>query len=181
MKNDVTVVAGSGNESLNLADKNEVNEFLNKLYEPFGMKVMGPATVVPAQIPGVINVSASIKWSTQELAFYSNYGNSAIDVAAPGGDYGSKYAETNDPTTADPSYLILSTWPTHLGFPYNYNAGTSMATPQVAGIAGVIKAANPNLKPSQVTARIEQTAFWTMEKRDMMLYLVRGKQMPIGH
>ena len=158
VKNDVTVVAGSGNESLNLADKNEVNEFLNKLYEPFGMKVKGPATVVPAQIPGVINVSASIKWSTQELAFYSNYGNSAIDVAAPGGDYGSKYAETNDPTTADPSYLILSTWPTHLGFPYNYNAGTSMATPQVAGIAGVIKAANPNLKPSQVTARIEQTA-----------------------
>jgi subtilisin family serine protease len=158
VKNDVTVVAGSGNENLNLADKNEVNELLNKFYEPFGMKVKGPATVVPAQIPGVITVSASIKWSTQELAFYSNYGNGAIDVAAPGGDYGSKYAETNDPTTADPSYLILSTWPTYLGFPYNYNAGTSMATPQVAGIAGVIKAADPNLKPSQVTARIEQTA-----------------------
>ena len=158
VKNDVTVVAGSGNESLNLANKNEVNEFLNTLYEPFGMSVKGPATVVPAQMPGVINVSASIKWSTQEIAYYSNYGNSAINVPAPGGDYGSKYAETYDPTTTDPSYLILSTWPTHLGFPYNYNAGTSMATPQVAGIAGVIKAANPDLKPSQVTARIVQTA-----------------------
>ncbi|MFJ7685584.1 S8 family serine peptidase [Peribacillus butanolivorans] len=158
VKNGVTVVAGSGNESLNLDDKKEVNEFLNKMYEPYGMSVKGPATVVPAQMPGVINVSASTKWSTQQLAFYSNYGNSAIDVAAPGGDYGPKYAETNDPAAADPSNLILSTWPTYLGTSYNYNAGTSMATPQVAGIAGVIKAAHPEYKPAQVTARIKQTA-----------------------
>ncbi|GAB6255799.1 S8 family serine peptidase [Peribacillus frigoritolerans] len=158
VKNGVTVVAGSGNESLNLDDKKEVNEFLNKLYEPYGMSVKGPATVVPAQMPGVINVSASTKWSTQQLAFYSNYGNSAIDVAAPGGDYGPEYAETNDPAAADPSNLILSTWPTYLGTSYEFNAGTSMATPQVAGIAGVIKAAHPDYKPAQVTARIKQTA-----------------------
>ncbi|MBT2617404.1 MULTISPECIES: S8 family serine peptidase [unclassified Bacillus (in: firmicutes)] len=157
VKNGVTVVAGSGNESLNLDDKKEVNEFLNKLYEPYGMSVKGPATVVPAQMPGVINVSASTKWSTQQLAFYSNYGNSAIDVAAPGGDYGPEYAATNDPATADPSNLILSTWPTYLGTPYEFNAGTSMATPQVAGIAGVIKAAHPEYKPAQVSARIKQT------------------------
>jgi len=159
VKNGVTVVAGSGNESLNLDDKKEVNEFLNKMYEPYGMSVKGPATVVPAQMPGVINVSASTKWSTQQLAFYSNYGNSAIDVAAPGGDYGQKYAETNDPAAADPSNLILSTWPTYLGTSYELNAGTSMATPQVAGIAGVIKAAHPEYKPAQITARIKQTAF----------------------
>ncbi|MFI8496563.1 S8 family serine peptidase [Peribacillus butanolivorans] len=158
VKNGVTVVAGSGNENLNLDDKKEVNEYLNKMYEPYGMSVKGPATVVPAQMPGVINVSASTKWSTQQLAFYSNYGNSAIDVAAPGGDYGPKYAETNDPAAADPSNLILSTWPTYLGTSYEFNAGTSMATPQVAGIAGVIKAAHPEYKPAQVTARIKQTA-----------------------
>ncbi|MGE7596101.1 S8 family serine peptidase [Peribacillus frigoritolerans] len=157
VKNGVTVVAGSGNESLNLDDKKEVNEFLNKLYESYGMSVKGPATVVPAQLPGVINVSASTKWSTQQLAFYSNYGNSAIDVAAPGGDFGPEYAETNDPAAADPSNLILSTWPTYLGTSYEFNAGTSMATPQVAGIAGVIKAAHPEYKPAQVTARIKQT------------------------
>ena len=33
-----------------------------------------------------------------------------------------------------------------------------MAAPQVAGIAGVIKAANPDLKPSQISAIIKQTA-----------------------
>jgi len=158
LKNDVTVVAGSGNESLNLDDKNEVTNYLKPLYEPFGISLQGPTTVVPAQMPGVINVSASNKWSEQELAFFSNYGNSAIDVAAPGGDYGAKYAETLDPATADITNLILSTWPAYLGTPYNYTAGTSMAAPQVAGIAGVIKAAHPDLKPSQVSAIIKQTA-----------------------
>ena len=158
LKNDVTVVGGSGNESLNLDDKNGVTEYLNTLYEPLGITLKGPTTVVPAQMPGVINVSASNKWSTQQLAFFSNYGNSAIDVAAPGGDYGAEYAETLDPATADITNLILSTWPTYLGMPYTYNAGTSMAAPQVAGIAGVIKAANPDLKPSQVSAIIKQTA-----------------------
>ena len=53
---------------------------------------------------------------------------------------------------ADPSNLILSTWPTYLGTSYEFNAGTSMATPQVAGIAGVIKAAHPEYKPAQVAA-----------------------------
>ncbi|MGG1679513.1 S8 family serine peptidase [Neobacillus sp. NRS-1170] len=158
LKNDVTVVAASGNESLDLDDKNEVTNYLNSLYEPFGISLKGPTTVVPAQMPGVINVSASNKWSEQELAFFSNYGNSAIDVAAPGGDFGAKYAETLDPATADITNLILSTWPTDLGTPYTYNAGTSMAAPQVAGIAGVIKAAHPDLKPSQVSAIIKQTA-----------------------
>lgn len=158
LKNDVTVVAASGNESLNLDDKNGVTDFLNTLYKPFGISLQGSTTVVPAQMPGVINVSASNKWSEQELAFFSNYGNSAIDVAAPGGDLGAKYAETLDPDTADITNLIFSTWPTYLGMPYSYNAGTSMAAPQVAGIAGVIKAANPDLKPSQVSAIIKQTA-----------------------
>ncbi|WP_338472477.1 S8 family serine peptidase [Niallia sp. XMNu-256] len=158
LKNGVTVVGGSGNESLNLDDKKGVTAYLNTLYEPFGITLKGPSTVVPAQMPGVINVSASNKWSKQELAFFSNYGNSAIDVAAPGGDLGAKYAETYDPATADMTSMILSTWPTYLGTPYVYNAGTSMAAPQVAGIAGVIKAANPDLKPAQVSAIINQTA-----------------------
>ena len=164
VQNDVTVVAGSGNESLNLDDKKTVTTFLNTIYEPFGIKVKGPATAVPAQLPGVINVAASTEWSTDELAFYSNYGNSAIDVAAPGGDFGSKYAKTQDPATANPFYMIFNTWPTYLDsyispYPgYDFTMGTSMATPQVAGIAGVIKAANPEMKPSQITTLIKQTA-----------------------
>ncbi|MEI5908716.1 S8 family serine peptidase [Bacillus spongiae] len=161
LKNDVIVVAASGNESLNLDDKKQVSDFLNVTYEPFGISFKGPTTVVPAQMPGVINVSASNKWSKQELAFFSNYGHSAIDVAAPGGDLGAKYAETFDPATADITNLILSTWPTYLSMPampYAYEAGTSMAAPQVAGIAGVIKAANPDFTPSQVSAIIKQTA-----------------------
>ena len=53
-----------------------------------------------------------------------------------------------------------------------------MATPQVAGIAGVLKAAHPEYKPAQVTARIKQTAV-DYGKKDTTLYLVQEKQMLI--
>src|SRR5438094_4028747 len=73
-------------------------------------------------------------------ATFSNYGVKA-DVAAPG-------------------VAILSTMPTYpvtlttaYGYHTNYDAlsGTSMATPMVAGLAGLVFSENPSLKPAQVS------------------------------
>ncbi|MFC3886343.1 S8 family serine peptidase [Bacillus songklensis] len=161
----VTVVAAGGNESLNLDDKKMVTDYLNQEYGDLGLTFRGPTVEVPGQIPGVITVSSSNKWSTDKIAFYSNYGNHFIDVAGPGGDNGPVYAETGDLNKRDFHYRALSTWPTYLE-PYftanlhNYALlhGTSMASPKVAGIAGVIKAAHPEYTPSQVEALIQQTA-----------------------
>jgi PKD repeat protein len=70
-----------------------------------------------------------------------------VDVAAPGGDledffFGSSFI-----------------WSTYHGGDQDYNAlvGTSMATPQVSGLAALLHALQPTATPAQIRARIEQT------------------------
>jgi subtilisin family serine protease len=168
VNNNVTIVAAAGNESLNYADKKSLTDYLNVNYGDTNLVFKGVTIETPGGLPGVITVSSSNKWSKNQLAFYSNYGNSFITVAAPGGDNGPKYAETADLNDRDFTNRTLSTWPTYLDpyfttidpeHPgYAYLHGTSMASPKVAGIAGVIKAAHPDYKPAQVEALIEKTA-----------------------
>ncbi|HVG17922.1 MAG TPA: S8 family peptidase [Blastocatellia bacterium] len=67
---------------------------------------------------------------------WANYGHRGVSVAAPGTD-------------------ILSTLP---GGGYGSDSGTSMSTPHAAGIAVLLWAQNPSLKPSEVKERIIATA-----------------------
>ncbi|AFQ45959.1 S8 family serine peptidase [Desulfosporosinus meridiei] len=165
VNHNVTVIVAAGNESLNLNNPKEITNYMNQAYGYLGLQFKGAARQVPGQIPGVITVSSSNQWSKDKIAFYSNYGSRSIDVAAPGGDNGSIYAQTGDLNLRDFHYHTLSTYPTYLEPYYTSNLrgyallqGTSMASPKVAGIAGVIKAHNPGLTPAQVTALIQQTA-----------------------
>ncbi len=77
----------------------------------------------------------------------------------------SSYGPKDD--VAAPGVAILSTMPTYpvtlntkYGYFTNYDAlsGTSMATPAVAGIAGLVLSQNPNLTPAQVKGIIEAAA-----------------------
>lgn len=154
---------------------------MNETYGDLGFEFKGASKEVPGQVPGVITVSSSIEWSEDEIAFYSNYGTRSIDVAAPGGDNGPIYAETGDLDQRDFHYRALSTWPTYLDPYFTSNLhdyallhGTSMAAPKVAGIAGVIKAANPDMKPSQVANLIKKTAI-DMGKRGTDQYFGAGE------
>ncbi len=165
LDNNIVVVTAAGNESLNLNNPKEITQFMNDQYGFLGFEFKGASRVVPAQMPQVLTVSASTKWTEEKTAFYSNYGSSAIDVAAPGGDFGPVFDETGNFTKCDFSYHVLSTYPTYFGPYYTSNLkgyalmqGTSMAAPRVAGIAGLIKAKYPNLKPSKVINLIKQTA-----------------------
>jgi serine protease len=104
----------------------------------------------PGNCNNIITVAATNK--TGSRAYYSNYG-SVIEVSAPGG----AQSFANDPNG------ILSTLDSGTTAPVNDNAyvyyqGTSMATPNVAGVASLIKGMRPGYTPAQVLALLQSTA-----------------------
>ncbi|MCB0393615.1 MAG: S8 family serine peptidase [Bdellovibrionales bacterium] len=92
----------------------------------------------PAGISFVLTVGAT--GSSNQLATFSNFG-SGVDVIAPGGDV----QRANIPGSK--SEGILSTLPNNQ---YGELPGTSMASPQVAGLAALVLSRNPNLSVQEV-------------------------------
>lgn len=82
----------------------------------------------PACYPNDNIISVANTTSSDQLASTSNYGATTVDLGAPGSN-------------------IYSTIP---GGSYDYKSGTSMASPQVAGVAALIQAYNPNMDALQI-------------------------------
>ncbi|WP_420032930.1 S8 family serine peptidase [Streptomyces sp. cg28] len=104
---------------------------------------------IPSQLPGVVTVAATGAKGLKSS--FSNYGKGVIDIAAPGGD-STAYQTPAPPAT---SGLILSTVP---GGKWQYMAGTSMASPHVAGVAALIKSTHPKASAAQVKALLYKEA-----------------------
>ncbi len=85
-------------------------------------------------LDNIVSVAASTRSET--LAYFSNYGTTSVDLAAPG-------------------YSIYSTTPNNS---YASYSGTSMASPHVAGASALYRAANPGLTPSQVRVALIASA-----------------------
>jgi len=99
-------------------------------------------------------------------AFYTNYGTNAITIAAPGGDADLDAVGTGVPYFNDLVFNTVFTYEDTDGDDepdtqvpgYGWKAGTSMAAPNVAGAAALVKSANPNYNANQVEAALKKAA-----------------------
>ncbi|MGW7046455.1 S8 family serine peptidase [Streptomyces avermitilis] len=137
-------VAAAGNESYDLAADSITDPVSPNDGTPSD-RVIDPSECydIPTQLPGVVTVASTGAKGIKSS--FSNYGLGVIDVAAPGGD-STRFQTPAPPAT---SGLILGPLP---GGTWGYMAGTSMATPHVAGVAALIKSTHPHAPAALVKA-----------------------------
>ena len=91
-------------------------------------------------LPNMVSVAALDR--NDRLASFSNYGAKSVHIAAPGKE-------------------ILSTW---LGGDFYVASGTSMATPEVSGVAALILSTDPKMGVKELRAKL----FASVDKLDSL-------------
>ena len=163
----VLIVAAAGNEAQDLG--HPTTDEISPDWPPdsaISREVRNNCRVAPAELPGVVTVSAT---GVNTLASYSTVG-SPVDVAAPGGD------APQTPSTVFGRGRILAGWSstdgtglwealsaanravTSGGGRYVWISGTSMASPHAAGAAALIVQRHPDWAPGAVAAALRASA-----------------------
>lgn len=145
----VTHVSSAGNSSHDLA-ATEIKDDTSPDDSTPVERTVNPAECpdIPSMLPGVTSVSST--GAEDGKSYFSNYGLNQVDLSAPGGDR--RYQTPQDPAKDGG---VLSTMPEG---DYAYLQGTSMAGPQVAGVAALIKSKHPDASPKDVAWMLKAQA-----------------------
>ena len=136
-KQGVVHAAAAGNASYDLANKTTDDVSPNDV-SGIHREINNNCKDMPTELPGVVTVSSTDQ--AGKLSSFSNRGLDVIDVAAPGS-------------------RILSTLPNNT---YGLLSGTSMASPQVAGVLALMKSEHPDWEPNKMIAQLRAQAADTL-------------------
>jgi subtilisin family serine protease len=146
-----TVVVSAGNSKLDIDHDGNGYKSYCSVPTVICVSATGPTSAVTVNGP----------WNNIDaLASYSNFGRSAISVAAPGGN-GVAITAACSGTTIYPSILVCRN--RFFNSPTSWSAfslgisGTSMAAPHVTGLAALI-ASEGNTSPAHIRSRLQQSA-----------------------
>lgn len=106
-----------------------------------------PSKTYPAAYTNVIAVAATN--NLDQKAYFSSYGSKWVDIAAPGEYIFSTWKDSSSRSNPQPECDLTGC--------YKYASGTSMSTPMVSGVAGLVWSTGYT-SPSAVRTKIESTA-----------------------
>jgi len=158
-KQDTLLVVSAGNDAADLQHDGGVVSLPNEGAQAMSVSATGPI---------------GFGWGEEGLdsppetpANYTNYGTNAVDLGAAGGNYDPEmpagwYFDLVLNAVAEPAYEEDEegnvTGIADIEYAYSWVAGTSMAAPQVAAAAALVKSVDPEANANQVENTLERTA-----------------------